>query len=290
MTQRVRIGKTIRPASGGTGQHPALPPAALRRGAAACALGLLALLSGCAQQGRSPDGADAAALHSDSEARRRAHIRLELAASYLQRGQNAVALEEAGQALAADPGFADAWHLRGLVHMAMGDEEQAQADLERALGMRPRDPDILHNLGWLQCQRSQYARANQLFERALAVPTYALRGKTLLSQGLCQQRAGQDSQAEQTLQRAYQVDPANPATGYHLAALLFAQGQSERAQFHARRVNNGEFSNAESLWLGIKIERALGNGVAMRQLMAQLRKRFPEARQTQALERGAFDE
>jgi len=63
-----------------------------------------------------------------------------------------------------------------------------------------------------------------------------------------------------------------------------------RAQFYIRRLNNSDFSNAETLWLGIKVERGLGDTVAMRQLGDQLRRRFPEARETGAYQRGAFNE
>jgi len=55
-------------------------------------------------------------------------------------------------------------------------------------------------------------------------------------------------------------------------------------------VNNSEFANAESLWLGIKIERALGNTVAMGQLAEQLHKRFPESHEWTAYERGSFND
>ncbi|WP_313314100.1 type IV pilus biogenesis/stability protein PilW [Pulveribacter sp.] len=260
--------------------------------AAACLLGLAATLAGCAHTGGNgaAGASEPAGIQGETDARRRARIRLELAASYLQRGQAQVALEEVHQALAADPSYADAYHLRGLVFMAMGDLAQAEDSLKRAQGMKPSDPDILHNLGWLQCQRQQYAQADQLFDRALAVPTYAARSKTLMSQGLCYQRAGRSEQAEQTLLRAYEIDAGNPVVGYHLASLLFARGEAARAQFYIRRVNNGEFANAESLWLGVKIERQLRDLAAMRQLSEQLRKRFPDAKETRALDRGAFDE
>lgn len=250
------------------------------------------LLGGCSQLGvhADPEASASASAHEDSEARRRARIRLELAASYLQRGQPRVALEEVRQALAADPTYADAYHLRGLAYMALDEQALAEQSLRRAQSMKPADADILHNLGWLQCQRGQYPEADQLFDSALAKPGYAARAKTLMSQGLCQQKAGRAQEAEQTLLRSYEMDAGNPVTGYHLAELMFARGDARRAQFYIRRVNNGEFGNAESLWLGIRIERALGDSVAMRQLAEQLRKRFPDARQTQALDRRAFDE
>lgn len=265
------------------------------RVALACAaVAALAGLGGCANRAASADAeamaAEAAGGAGESDLRRRARIRLELAVNYLQNGQASVAMEEVRQAIATDPSYVDAYHLRGLIYMGMGDLALAESDLKRAQGMRPSDPDILHNLGWLQCQRQQYEAANQLFERALAVPTYASRGKTLMSQGLCYQRAGRADDAQQILLRAYEADPGNPLVGYNLASLMFESGDAKRAQFYIRRINNGEFSNAQSLWLGVKVERALNEFVAMRQLGDQLRRRFPDARETQALERGAFNE
>ena len=71
---------------------------------------------------------------------------------------------------------------------------------------------------------------------------------------------------------------------------LLRRNELTRAQFYIRRLNNSELANAESLWLGIKVERALGDSVAMRQLAGQLRKRFPDSRELGAYERGAFNE
>ncbi len=64
----------------------------------------------------------------------------------------------------------------------------------------------------------------------------------------------------------------------------------ERARFYVRRLNNSELANAESLWLGIKVERRLHDDLAMRQLAEQLTKRFGHSREAAAYERGAFDE
>ena len=57
-----------------------------------------------------------------------------------------------------------------------------------------------------------------------------------------------------------------------------------------RRLNNSEWANAESLWLGIKIERRLGNQDAVEQLVVPLRKRFAQSREMGLYDRGAFDE
>lgn len=261
-------------------------------GLAAC-LGLV-LLTGCASGPRGSGGdsahGDIVTPSDETEVRRRARIRMELAGSYFQLGKTEIALDEIKQSLATDPSYAEAHQLRGLIYMQLGDPALAEDGFRRALALAPRDANVMHNYGWLQCQRQKYAEAHQLFERALAVPTYASRSRTLMSQGICYDRAGSAAEAERAFLKAYELDAGNPIVGYHLASLLMRRGEVQRAQFYIRRVNNAEFASSESLWLGLKIERALRDHVAARQLGDQLRKRFPDSREALALERGAFDE
>lgn len=265
-----------------------------RRTLAACGLLVsVAVLQGCATNSNIPtaDANSGMVTPSDEpETRRRARIRLELASNYFENGQTAVALDEVKQALAADPTYADAFNLRGLIYMRLSDFAQADESFRRALALRGGDANLLHNYGWLLCQQQKYAEANQHFARALSNPGYAARGKTLMAQGLCQSSAGQFTEAEQSLLKAYELDASNPVVGYHLAALLLRRNELTRSQFYIRRLNNSQYANAESLWLGIKVERALGDSVAMRQLADQLRKRFPDSRELGAFERGAFNE
>lgn len=252
------------------------------------------MIQGCATKGDgvsiSGSSADSFTPSDEPESRRRARIRLELASNYFEMGQTAVALDEVKQALAADPGYADAFNLRGLIFMRLSEFPQAEDSFRRALALRGNDPNLLHNYGWLMCQQQKYAEADQQFVRAIANPAYSARSKTLMARGLCQSGAGQFADAEQSLLKAYELDAGNPVVGYHLASLLLRRNELTRAQFYIRRLNNSELSNSESLWLGIKIERAIGDTVAKRQLADQLRKRFPESRELGAYERGAFNE
>lgn len=267
------------------------------RHGSAWALGVLAVVSvlqGCATTASTAAGADANAglvtPSDEPETRRRARIRLELASNYFENGQTAVALDEVKQALTADPSYADAFNLRGLIYMRLGDFPQADDSFRRAMALRANDPNLEHNYGWMLCQQQKYAEADQNFVRALGNPTYTARAKTLMARGLCQSSAGQFAQAEDSLLKAYELDAGNPVVAYHLASLLFRRNELNRAQFYIRRLNNSQYANSESLWLGIKVERAVGDTVAMRQLADQLRKRFPDSRELGAYERGAFNE
>lgn len=251
---------------------------------------VLLALAGCASPGAEPASRDILTESDEPEARKRARIRMELAVGYFEQGQTNVALDELKQVIASDPSFPEAYNLRGLIYMRLNDMKQAEDSFRRAVTLNPREAGTLHNLAWLQCQQSRYDEADRSFERALAVPTYDGRAKSLMAQGLCQVRAKRPGDAERTLARAYELDAGNPIVGYNLANLLFARGEMNRAQFYIRRLNNSDRANAETLWLGIRVERRLNDRVAMSQLADQLRRRFPQSREFASFERGAFDE
>jgi len=258
----------------------------------AMVLVLVLVLSGCAATG--PSGVDPSAApvteFDEPEQRKRARLRMELASGYFEQGRTDIALDEIKQALAADATYAPAYVLRGLVFMEMNNSRLAEDSFQRALQLTPRDPDALHNYGWFQCQQGRHAQAIELFKRALASPVYGGQARTYLAKGVCEIRMGQMVEAEGSLSRSYELDPGNPIAAYNLSRLLFQRGEDARAQFIIRRLNNSELANAETLWLGIKIERRMGNNLVVEQLAQQLGRRFAESSQWGSYQRGAFHE
>ena len=262
--------------------------------AGAALLLVASVLTGCATRGDSgADSANRKDIVTDSDepdSRKRARLRLELATGYFNEGKTTVALDEIKQALSNDPNFADAYNLRGLIYMRLGDPRLAEDSFRRSIALNPRDANAAHNFGWMLCQQQRYPESYTYFKQALAVPLYGDQAKTLMAQGLCELADGQKDVAERSLAKAYELDAANPITGYNLANLLYQRGDFKRSQFYIRRLNNGEFANAESLWLGIKIERKLGDTIAMNQLGGQLKRRFPQSSELVALEKGVFND
>jgi type IV pilus assembly protein PilF len=259
---------------------------------------LLLALVGCAQTAGAP-ATTAAAVASgrepitesdEPEARKRARIRVELASGYFEQGQTTVALDEIKLALGADPTYAPAYTLRGLVYSRLNELPLAEESFKRAQQLSPRDPDVLHHYGLFACQQGRYQQAVELFQQALVSPVYGGQAKTLMAKGICQVRAAQFAEAEGSLARSYELDAGNPITAYNLAALQFRRGDYPKAQFTIRRLNNSELANAETLWLGIKVEQRMANTEAMAQLAQQLSRRFPDSREWASYQRRAFDE
>ncbi len=222
---------------------------------------------------------------------RRARVRLELAAAYFGRGQLITALDEVKLAIGADSTLVSAFNLRGLIYGGLGDERLAEESFRRALELDPRDADTLQNYGWHLCQRQRFEEAESLFNRALVTPQYQNIQRTLITLGACQARNQRLEAAEATLNRAFELDPTSPLASVNLAEVLYRSGQFDRARFFIRRVNaSEELSNAQTLWLGVRIENKLNNTAGTQSLGRQLRERFPKSAEAIAFEQGKFNE
>ena len=227
----------------------------------------------------------------ETDAVKRGRARMELASAYFERGQMSTALEQIKLSIQADPTSSEAFDLRGLIYANLGDQALAEDSFRRALQINPRDADTMQNFGWYLCKEKRYPDAETLFNQALASSNYRNAPRTLRAQGVCQARAGKLVEADATLSRAYELDPANPATAVDLSEVLYRRGEYERARFYIRRVNSQpNVSSAQTLWLAARIEHRLGNRQGADDFGTQLRNRFPDARETLLFQRGAFDE
>ena len=259
----------------------------------AVAAAAAAALAGCGSTppNLQPPAREQRQASDNADPERRAQLRLELAGMYFSRGQSATALDEVQQALSAKPNLPEAYGLRGLIYASMGDIPRSEDSFKRALDMSPRDPDTMHNFGWVLCQQQRYGEANGLFERALAQPQYREQQRTWLAQGVCHARAGRWGDAERTLSRSYELEPGNPVTAFNLSEVLLRRGELERARFYVARINAvPELSSAQSLWLAARIERRSGNVASVQSFGRQLLDRFPQSPEALQFEKGRFDE
>ncbi len=265
-----------------------------------CVYALMLMLAGCAgTKAGGENGSDAGAQgdvrqlqtqSDETDLRKRARLRMELASGYLERGNPNTALDEVKQALLVDPNYADAYTMRGLIYMQMQQGPLAEQSFKQALQLEPRNPDALHNYGWFLCRNQRLPEAIERFKQATLNTNYPGLDRTYLVLGICQMQGGFIADAEKSLYRSFELDPGNPATATNLALLYYRKKDMEKARFYARKVNNSELANSESLWLGMRIEKSLGNLLAMNEIGTQLKRRFPESREVKLFDRGAFDE
>ena len=254
-------------------------------------VGSMAALAGCVSTSTTKQTQDMQPSADQNDPERRARVHMELAAAYFGRGQPSTALDEVRLVIQAKPDFADAYNLRGLIYANMGEPGLAEDSFRRSLQLSPRDADTMHNYGWFLCQQRRYADATAQFNAALEVPNYRDVTRTLLATGVCQARNNDLVEAERTLLRAYELDPANPTTALNLSEVLLRRGEFERARFYVRRVNSiDELISPQTLWLAARIERKLGQTGQVQVLGNQLVNRFPQSAEALQFEKGRFDE
>lgn len=247
--------------------------------------------AGCANVGQSASDSPVSLQNRGPETddRKRARIRLELAAGYYQNGQISVALDELKLALQADPNYGDAYNMLGLVYMELGEPKLAEEAFTKALRLSPNDSDLNNNYGWFLCQNGREARSIGYFLTALKNPLYATPTKPLTNAGICSLRMRDLKNAEAFLMRSFELEPDNPVTLFNLSALFLQKGELERAKFYVGRLNSAPEPTAQTLWLGIKVAQKMGDRPTFLQLSDQLRRRFPGSPEMGYLERGAYD-
>jgi type IV pilus assembly protein PilF len=281
--------------------------AAQRRAAPAALLaGLLAaaLLAGCTGPGGAVSGgtsntgatsgkAELPTLSDATAAQKRAQIRMQLAVGYYEQGQLPVALDEIKKAIVADPDYADAYGVRALIYMGMGETVLADDNFKRALQLAPGNPDIANNYGSFLCQNGRVAESFRWFDAALASRQYASPAKALNNAGSCALKGKDLDRAEKYLLRALQLAPDQPSANANLARVYYERGDDARANFFITRL--GKIARADSLtadvlWLAIKVQHRLGDEGAEQQWATQLRRHHVTSPEYAAYQRGAFDE
>lgn len=220
----------------------------------------------------------------------RAVIRLQLAISYLEQDQLATALKELNNSISIDPNLADAYAVRALVYMQMGDDNLAEQDFVKAMSMAPNNPDNINNYGWFLCMNGREQQAMNMFERVIKDRTYTQPVKALNNAGLCSLKMKNDVLAENYFVQSLRLDAKNPTTNLNLARLSYKKQDWTRAQFYINRLIKAEAYNPEIVWLAIKISHKLNDQIAQASLAVQLKRRFPDSNEAELLQRGAFSE
>ncbi len=220
--------------------------------------------------------------------RNRARIHTELASAYFGRGNMGVALEELRIAIAADPNYAPAYNVLGLVHMDLRENSVAQQHFERGLRIAPNDPDLNNNYGWFLCQTGQEAQSIAYFLAALKNPLYGTPARSYVNAGLCSLK-NNEREAIDFFERALRSDSDNLQALLNLSSIQYKRGQLELARTLVGRFNKLMEPTAESLWLALRIEHKLGDRAAENTMAAQLRRRFPGSPEYEDLLKSKFE-
>ena len=265
-------------------------PHPLRLTAAVC---LVVLVAGCGSTPKSSTPPQEPQLPTPKVAevspQERAKLHVELAAGYYERGRMDVALEELAEATKLDPDNAAIYNVYGLVYAVMGENAKAEQNFQRALQLAPQDSDIRHNWGWYLCTHGRAQESIAQFDQAIRDPLYKTPEIALVNAGRCSASFGDTAAADQYFKRSLAVAPGNPNASYGLAFIAYKAARYDEARGWLRPAVLQAKPAPEALYLGVCVERKLGDKQAEMSFAAQLKNHYPDSAETRALPTGACE-
>jgi len=225
----------------------------------------------------------------ETSERVRARLHTELAAGYFELGNIGVALEEVKEAQRADPNYSPAHNVAGLVYSQLKEDALAEQSYQRALSLSPGDYDANNNYGEFLCQRKREEESIRYFLAAVRNPLYPNPDRSYVNAGVCARRSGDAAGAAEFFLLALKVRPTQPQALYQMADLSYARGDYGEAKNYLNRLTQAAPPTAEALWLGVRVERRLGDRNSEASYALQLRNRFPNSREARALIAGQYE-
>jgi type IV pilus assembly protein PilF len=220
--------------------------------------------------------------YGESKLSARARSHTDLGAAYFQQNKLEIALDEFNHAIHIDPKYAQAYNGLGLVYAALGEDAKADANFKKAIEVQPGNSESHNNYGSFLCARKRYDESIGHFLAAVKNPLYSTPNLAYANAGICSARKNDLKNAEIYLNKALQIEPLTHSAATQLAEIQFKRGDATTAQ---RTLQNALIAapTPETLWLGIKIARVLGDKNSEASYALQLRQQYPNSEQTRML-------
>jgi len=171
----------------------------------------------------------------------------------------------------------------GLIHERLGQPDKAEAFYQKAIGENPGDSAAQNNYGRFLCVQGRYEEGEKRLLRALKNTLYASPELAYANAGICAKSAGQPEKAERYFRRALELQPRIPVALMSMAELSFQRGRYLSSRAYLQRYLEVGDHTPESLWLGIRVEQALGDKNAVSSYAMLLKTQYPDSRETQNL-------
>jgi len=232
---------------------------------------LLGSLSGCATT-----PTEVAKEKKDNEA---ARINTELATGYIRRGDLSVAQEKLEKAIKYDRSYVPAYTTLAVLMMMLNQPIEAENLYLEAMDIDPRDPNLQNNYGTFLCGIKKYEEAVEQFEKSLKNQFYKNREVAHANIGYCLLQAENPdfNKVEKHLRKALKRRPNMPSAMLAMAELGLKTNRYLMARAYTQRYHSLTKASAESLWVQIQAEHALGDKKYFLEISQKLLDQFPES-------------
>ena len=221
----------------------------------------------------------AAGANQKPDLKKAAEVNAQLALTYLKQGDLVGARDKIEKALAQNPRTAQTQMAAGFVYDRLGQDRKAADHFEQAVKLDRDNADVLNNAAVFQCRKGDRKKGEEYFLRAAKSPLYRTPAVAYSNAGRCARADGRPKDADKYFRESLALRPDQPDVLFEMAELMHQEGSDLQARAFLQRYASVGPATAESLWLGYRVETALGDSAAAQEHARRLRSEFPTSSQ-----------
>jgi type IV pilus assembly protein PilF len=221
---------------------------------------------------------------SEPDLQQASALNVQLAIGYIDRDQLGIAQDKLDKAIEQDPKNIDAYTTMAYLKRKVKELEQAEKYYLEALDIKSTNPNIHNNYGGLLCQMGRYDDALKEIRLAYEDPFYETPYLAYANAGTCLLDKGEYKEAEKMLRKALRDQPNYAGALISMAEIGVKTEKYLMARAYIQRYHAVAKPNAESLWLQIQSEKALGAEEHYLKYARRLLKDFPDSDEAGMLE------
>ena len=223
----------------------------------------------------------------DKREKEAAVMNVQLASGYMRRGDLEVAREKLEKAIEFDRTYVPAYTTLAVL-MSMTDKPiEAENYYLEALDLDAKNPNLLNNYGTFLCGMKKYDEAVVQFENSLRNQFYKTPEVAHANIGYCLLQAEKPDydRIEKNLRRALKLRANMPNAMLGMAELGLGTKNYLMARAYSQRFHSIMKPTAQSLWVQIRAEHALGDKVYFLKVSQILLDKFPNSAEAEKLMR-----
>lgn len=212
---------------------------------------------------------------SNEYAEKPSDIFLQLGVRYMEIDKLELAKENLLKALEKDPGNAKAHSALAFLYEKINRLDEAKLQYENGLNLAPDDVGIQNNYGRFLCDRREFDKGLSYLNQAASNMLNDRQWMALTNAARCHLGMGQRPQAEVLLKKALELNPSYAVALFEMLKISYQTGDYKAAEDYLQRYLGQANHSAESLWIGIQTEEALGNASLANEYRNLLLEKFP---------------
>ncbi|WP_394128999.1 type IV pilus biogenesis/stability protein PilW [Shewanella maritima] len=235
-------------------------------------------ITGCVTE-RTYSGTDVPVAERAIDMNAAARERMQLGLTYLKRGNSEQAKYNLDKAVDYAPQLSEVYVALAYYYQTVGDLARTEQAYDKAISRSDATGDAKNNFGVFLCQQQKYDRSEEMFLAAINTSRYTRTASSYENLGVCTRKSGDLVKAQHYFTMALKYDARRITSLLELTELAMDAADYASARQYFTRLYSVVGDSAETLALGIQIERELGNVEAMKRYGVLLIAKFPTSPQ-----------